>query len=424
MTSKLNCLFLALIFGTLSPIVAAGSGFDEGQDAYRAGQFDKALRIFQEKAAEGYGEANSMLSLMYANGHGVKADPGKAREQALIAESRKSASAIAIVATLYFNGAFGRPDDAGGIEWLNKGVALRDINSMRMLATRLALGHGVAADGPRAFRLMQECALQERSPLCRADMGRMTEYGIASSVRLSSARTHYEAVRGYDGVAEYRLGRLYEMGIGVTPDFSRAMDFYMTAAKTYASGQAMNRLGMMYEKGRGVPVDLVQAAAWYEKAADFHDADGSVNGGRLFLEGKGVKRDPQEAGRWFMEAAEKSEPAGMRALAALYTSGLVAPATPGSADELLCKAAIIDQKRAARYFDHAVPARPARETAYRLATLRHCGPLSPDAATAARVLAAAVDADIDAQSATLQARWKASATPTLAMAQDMPQVDQ
>lgn len=417
-------LLISLIFALLPTLTLASPGFDDGVDAYRAGAYEKALRIFQDRAAKGFGDANYMLSIMYANGEGVPVDPIKSREQALIAAERDTTEAIGIVATLYFSGAFGQPDVAKGMEWLQKGSALKDINSTRMLAIRLALGQDTAPDMPRAFRLMEDCAIHQRDRLCQLEMAKMYEFGIATKREIPWSVTLYKRAGGFNGVAEYRLGRFYEWGIGTTQNYKLAMEYYLAAAKNHSSGAAMNRLGLMHEKGLGIPVDFIQAAAWYEKAADFREASGNVNGGRLYLEGKGVKRDPAEAARWFQEAAERAEPVAMRALASLYASGDGVPLNSALAIDLTCKAAIIDQHLAESRLEHSILARPKRETAYRLATLKVCGERYPAAATKGQHLASAVTADVIADADSLLSKWPKTASLALAIAQDLPVPEQ
>lgn len=410
----------ALLFALVTPLALSGEGFDDGVEAYRSGNYEAALRIFLDHASGGWGKANYMLSIMYANGQGVPTDPVKSREQALIAAERNTPEAYGIVAALYFAGAYGQPDVAKGVEWLNRGVGKKDANSMRMLSIRLALGQDVPVDLPRAFRLMEDCWFDHRDPLCRIEMGKLYEFSIATKGELASARFHYNAARRFNGVAEYRLGRFYELGIGVTQDYKHAMELYMAAAKNHGNGAAMNRLGLMHENGLGVPVDYVEAAAWYEKAADFRDADGSVNGGRLYLEGKGVERNAMEAARWFQEAAERSEPVAMRALASLYASGVGLPRESVVAMDLICKAAIIEQRRAEGILEYSVHARPKSETVHRLATLEICGEQNPDAAKKAQRLAVLLTPDLKEQSDTLLAGWRKSGSPSFAIPLDVP----
>jgi TPR repeat protein len=283
------------------------------------------------------------------------------------------------------------------------------------------LGQDTAPDMPRAFRLMEDCAIHQREPLCQVEMGKLYEFVIATKREIPWSVTLYKRAGG--GVAEYRLGRFYEGGIGTTQNYERAMEYYLAAAKNHRSGAAMNRLGLMHEKRLGIPVDLIQAAAWYEKAADFHEASGSINDGRLYLEGKGVERDPAEAVRWFQEAAERSKPMAMRALASLYASGDGVPLNSPLAIDLICKAAIIDQRIAEDILEYSILARPKRETAYRLATLKTCAERYPAAAANAQRLASAATADIVEHADSLLSRRPKAASLALAISQHLPVPD-
>lgn len=66
--------------------------------------------------------------------------------------------------------------------------------------------------------------------------------------------------------AQYRLGRCYDKGYGVTENNKKAVELY---AKSAAQGydKAQYRLGQCYEKGKVVKKDMKQARYWYEKAA-------------------------------------------------------------------------------------------------------------------------------------------------------------
>jgi hypothetical protein len=80
------------------------------------------------------------------------------------------------------------------------------------------------------------------------------------------AREWYEkaAAKG-DARAMWRVGRLYQYGLGVEHDYVKAREWYdRAAAKGY--GQAMFSLGELYRAGHGVPKDPAKANEWYEKS--------------------------------------------------------------------------------------------------------------------------------------------------------------
>lgn len=83
------------------------------------------------------------------------------------------------------------------------------------------------------------------------------------SLTLGAAR---QGAENGDALAQYRLGVMYGLGLGVPQDYAEAVKWYRKAA---ASGEAraQSNLGFMYGTGRGVPQDFIQAYAWYNIAS-------------------------------------------------------------------------------------------------------------------------------------------------------------
>jgi hypothetical protein len=75
--------------------------------------------------------------------------------------------------------------------------------------------------------------------------------------------------------AQYRLGALYESGLGVSRDFSEASRWYRRAARQ-GHTVAQHMVGLTYAYGLGVPQDVVTAHMWLDLAA----ASGDANAGR------------------------------------------------------------------------------------------------------------------------------------------------
>ena len=68
-----------------------------------------------------------------------------------------------------------------------------------------------------------------------------------------------------DVTAQNRLGQIYELGIGGTPDYAEAAKWYKKAADSGNRAAAIN-LAALYESGNGVPKDMTAAVALYRKA--------------------------------------------------------------------------------------------------------------------------------------------------------------
>jgi hypothetical protein len=85
-----------------------------------------------------------------------------------------------------------------------------------------------------------------------------------------------ESANRGDPVAQNRLGQIYEMGIGGTPDYTEAAKWYKRAADSGDRAAAIN-LATLYERGQGVPQDMAAATALYRKARGLADTAGAAD---------------------------------------------------------------------------------------------------------------------------------------------------
>lgn len=65
--------------------------------------------------------------------------------------------------------------------------------------------------------------------------------------------------------AQYYVGKIYEGGLGTTPDYAAAAQWYEKAANAGHSASQFS-LGALYEKGLGVPADSTKAFNLYRKS--------------------------------------------------------------------------------------------------------------------------------------------------------------
>jgi TPR repeat protein len=150
-------------------------------------------------------------------------------------------------------------------------AAERDTSGMSLLADWLQAGELVPKDAAGAFRLRKEAA----------------ELG--------------------DTLARWRLGRMYEAGVGTDPDLSAAYQCYASAAQSSCGSAQVDRARMLLN-GIGVDPNPPRAVAILEHAARPNRrshgglADAQLMLGKLYLEGQWVKRDERRA-RQLLEAA-------------------------------------------------------------------------------------------------------------------------
>lgn len=75
-----------------------------------------------------------------------------------------------------------------------------------------------------------------------------------------------KAAENGDSAAQYKLGVMYGLGLGVAQDYSEAVKWYQRAARA-GDARSQSNLGFMYGTGRGVPQDFIKAYAWYNVAS-------------------------------------------------------------------------------------------------------------------------------------------------------------
>jgi localization factor PodJL len=106
--------------------------------------------------------------------------------------------------------------------------------------------------------------------------------------------------------AQFRLGGLYEKGLGVKKDLIAARDLYRAAADQ-GHGKAMHNLAVLYAEGIDGAADYRTAAHWFRKAADHGITDSQYNLAVLYARGVGVEQNFAEAYKWFDLAAKDGD---------------------------------------------------------------------------------------------------------------------
>jgi hypothetical protein len=101
-----------------------------------------------------------------------------------------------------------------------------------------------------------------------------------------------------DGEACFRLGLIYQYGLGVAVDDPRAVAFY-TDACADGNGESCNSLGNMYLWGLGIAKDYSRAAAYTIKACDAGDSLGCSGAGNMYSDGKFVQEDDSRAAEFY-----------------------------------------------------------------------------------------------------------------------------
>jgi TPR repeat protein len=141
----------------------------------------------------------------------------------------------------------------------------------------------------------------------------------ATTPDTSLTSLQYAAEDGHP-IAQWKLGRMYADGNGVTQDDLRAFEYFSRIANAHAEdspsapqativANAFVALGRYYLAGipnTNVKANPPRAHEMLSYAATyFGDADAQYELGRLYLDG--TPSDPHEAARWFQLAANKGQ---------------------------------------------------------------------------------------------------------------------
>ena len=145
----------------------------------------------------------------------------------------------------------------------------------------------------------------------------------------------YAAEKGH-ALAQWKLGRMYAEGDGVTQDDLKAFEYFRRIADGHADdnpntpqsrfvANAFVSLGHYYLEGipnTQVKRDPVRAREMFGYAASyFRDPDAQYYLGRLYLDGVGASQDPRTAARWFVLSAQKGQCRAQAMLGAMLFQG-------------------------------------------------------------------------------------------------------
>jgi len=148
-------LRLATACAALFGLVAAGNDeVEAGVEAWKAGDFARAVAEWSGPAEDGSAAAQAHLAEAYMTGKGVTADPKKARSLLEKAAKQGEPSAEANLGILMFRGG----DQAKAMPLLEKAAARNEPRAQYLLGTALFNGDGVNRDRVRGYALVSKAA--------------------------------------------------------------------------------------------------------------------------------------------------------------------------------------------------------------------------------------------------------------------------
>lgn len=134
-------------------------------------------------------------------------------------------------------------------------------------------------------------------------------------------QTFDKAFKGGDAEAGFYLGRMAELGLGVTANPGAAAILYKAAAEK-GSPKALNRVGLMHYRGEaGVLQDFEAARIDICKAADLGEKDAMFNCAEIYADGQHAPKNAELALKYYQKAADQGHIGALNVLGILYRDG-------------------------------------------------------------------------------------------------------
>ncbi|KAI8875196.1 HCP-like protein, partial [Backusella circina FSU 941] len=132
-----------------------------------------------------------------------------------------------------------------------------------------------------------------------------------------AARWYSRAAARSHNLALYHLGRLYEVGRGVSQDYSEAIKYYQIASNL-GNNDAQYKLGGIYQDGRGIEQNTKKAIDHYTQAAEKGNNTAQYTLGRLYEEGKLLSKNILEAVKWYSISNSQGNESAQKRLHGYY----------------------------------------------------------------------------------------------------------
>jgi TPR repeat protein len=246
-----------------------GRAYEDGDGVRQNDQL--AVKWYWAAAERGNAIAQNNLGLMIRSGRGVEQDKQEAVRWYRKAAKQKNPSAMFNLGTAYYNG---------------DGIGIDDTSAFAWFLLAQALGNKPAGE---AVNRMNEEA-RNRQTGAFEKIGDMYEKGDDLPQSASDAALWYrKAANSGAASAQIKLASLLLQGPG-GQDFVEARDLCEKAAKQQYPA-ADYCVGLLYQQGLGVERDLTRAAKWFTEAASLGHVVSMLQLGKMYWKGEGVKQD-------------------------------------------------------------------------------------------------------------------------------------
>lgn len=169
----------------------------------------------------------------------------------------------------------------------------------------------IKKDHDKAFSLMQK----EANSNCLAcfDIGMMYERGIGTNINMDTANYYYlkafsmfkemltENNQDITNYFNYRIGKMYQYGIGIEQDLIKSIEYLSSPAKN-GYQYAQYSLGKIYQSGKGIEHDFEKALDLYIKSAEKGNAFAAYDAATMLKSGTGCDMNSNLSNIYYQKA--------------------------------------------------------------------------------------------------------------------------
>jgi TPR repeat protein len=275
----------------------------------------QGIKWLSKSSEGGYIEASYQLGILFEEGIGVKRSHAEAIKLYHIAADKGHEDALYRLARLYHGGNGTKQDliKAFGLYTIaaNYGHPLAELATK--ITNKLTWEHSMdelqknSKDSALDYNdclQMWEYVADIGNPNLQYQLGNAYEEMGSGSDLVNANKWYSKATEHSHGPSLFRLGRLFELGLGAKQDYKKAIELYDQSAMT-GNNDALNAMGNIYQKGHGVESNVAKAFGYYKNAAENGDSKAQFTLGTIHENEETERRDILEAFKWFSISASQ-----------------------------------------------------------------------------------------------------------------------
>jgi len=228
---RIMAVFFALLLACAACALAQGDLYEQGCNAYDAGDYEQALVCWLEAAEQGDAGAAKNIGWLYRNGYGVEQDYEESLQWYIKSAEMGDTDAAFCVAEEYCAGQHVPRDYEKALQWYKVAAQRGDAEAMRNIGSFYYYGYGTQKDDMMALEWYMKAAECNFAPVM-SDIAFMYRKGAGVEQDLALAlQWDMKGVELGDRLSMYNVGVLYMNGEGVKQDDGKAMEYFEKAAE-------------------------------------------------------------------------------------------------------------------------------------------------------------------------------------------------